>query len=152
MSRGSRRNRIRTTVFRARDFSQPDLGPGHRPHLTTKRISQQLMAEADAEKRAAEVLDPGPDRVLLGSQPGMGIFLPDIHRPAHHGEKIEAVEIGDNLTRIKFDSNELMPLGGPQFAEDAGMLDVEMLEDQYAHGRALRAWVRQERGFSFLGS
>src|SRR5690606_1646827 len=60
-------------------------------------------------------------------------FLPDIHGPAHHPESVIAVERGDGLARIELDRVPGDAVGGEEIAENAGMLDGEVLKNQEAH-------------------
>src|SRR5690606_19094854 len=73
------------------------------------------------------------DRLFLGHEPGMLAFLPDIHGPTHHPERVIAVEHGDGLARVELDRVPGNAVGGEEITEYAGMLDREVLKDQEAH-------------------
>jgi hypothetical protein len=110
-----------------------DLGPRHLVHPTTEGRTQQLVAEAESEIGLGPILDPFPDRLLFGFQPGMLGLLPDIHRPAHDPKRVIAFEIRDRLALVELDRVPGDAVLGEEVAEDARMLDRDVLEDQKTH-------------------
>lgn len=117
-------NRCRQTTDQCAGFrqlyrGQADLGLPHQANLTTQRIGEQLVPKADAEIGPIEFAHPAPDRRFLRLEPGMGVFLPDIHRPAHHRQDVEAVECGDRLAFIQFDDVFAVPGRAPELSEHA---------------------------------
>jgi len=135
--------RIGTTGLGQVDIEDADLGLGHLPDLAAQSRAQKLVPEAEAEIGLGLHLDPVPDRLFLGFQPGMLGFFPDIHRPAHDPERVPigligAGEIGNRLALVELDGVPLDPVRGEEVAEDAGMLDGDVLKDQETHGAILR--------------
>ena len=92
------------------------------------------MAEAEAEIGHGAPRHRLADGGLLGDQPGVFVLLPDIHRPAHHHERVVAVERRDRLTLVELDRVPAHPVRGHEVAEDGGMLDGNVLKDEQAHG------------------
>ena len=131
---------------RARDLEHADLRPGCRLDHAAQRIGQQLVAETDAQIRHRPVDHGLADRRLLGDQPGMLGLLPDVHRPAHHPERIEGGEIRDRRAEIEPDRMPGDAVLAQQVAENAGIAGRHVLEHQ-------DAWLmRRHRHFSKCGS
>src|SRR5690606_9433541 len=116
-----------------RDVENADLRRTLRTAGAAERIGQQLMSQADAEKRPLQLPHPAADRLLLRDQPGMLLDVPDIHRPAHDPERVIAAEIGNRLARVELYGVPRHAVGAQKLAEDAGMLHGDMLEDEDAH-------------------
>ncbi len=110
-----------------------DLGLRRLAHLAAERLAQELMAEAEAQERHAPHGDGVADRRHLRLQPGMLVRLPDVHRPAHDPERVIAIEGRDLVAGIQLDSVPGDAVGGEEVPEDAGMLDIDMLEDEKSH-------------------
>ncbi len=110
----------------------PDLRARRLADLAAKGRGQQLVTQAHAHvgKAAADHL---ADRLLLGRQPGMPIPLPHIHRPAHDPQSVVTVERRNRIPRVEFDGVPGDAVGGEEIAEDAGMLDGDVLENEKSH-------------------
>ena len=119
------------------DLHDADLGLGHRLHPAAERIGEELMAEADAEERHAPGHRLADDGLLVG-EPGVGVLLEDIHRPAHGDEPVIAVERRNRLALVELHRVPGDAVGAHEVAEDAGMLDLDVLEHEELHRRALR--------------
>ena len=91
------------------------------------------MAEADAEIGSAKFPDEVADRGFLVDQPGKIGLLPDIHRPTHDDHKVESLKRRDLGPRIELYGLDVMSGRQPEIGEGAGMLDIEVLENQDAH-------------------
>ena len=52
--------------------------------MSAERFGQQLMAEAHAQKRPAQIDYEAADGRYFRREPGIEFLLPDIHRTAHH--------------------------------------------------------------------
>ena len=70
------------------------------------------MAEAKPKEWATKLTNPAADRHLLLNQPGVLLNVPDVHRAAHHPQRVEAIEQWDSLSLIKLDGAplDLVPL------------------------------------------
>ncbi len=69
----------------------------------------------------------------------MGLFLPGVHRAAHDPERVETAQIGDGFALVEFDRLPADPVRGQEIAEDAGVFDGDVLQDEDAGS------VRQRR-------
>ena len=81
----------------------PTSGLGHRPHPAAERFGEELMAEADSQEGHVALGDRLSNRHLLVGEPGVGILLEDIHRPAHGDQRVVAVEWRDRLALVELD-------------------------------------------------
>jgi len=77
------------------------------------------------------------DCALLGDQPGILLDIPHIHRPAHDPQRVIAAKVRDRLALIQLDRIPLDAVGFQEFAENARVLDRDMLKDQEAHGSGI---------------
>src|SRR6185295_17333046 len=107
-------------------------------HPAAEGGAEQLMPEADAEIRHPPLDHRLADGALLGNQPGMLLLLPDIHRATHHPERVVTRKRRDRLAGVELDGVPRDAIGGEEVAENAGMLDCDVLEDENAHGETLR--------------
>src|SRR5215469_5285580 len=92
------------------------------------------MPKADAEERPAKILHPMSNCRLFRSEPGVEIFLPNVHRTAHHDQQIEIIQVRNVLAGIEFDGAPFISVFPPEPAERARMLHWNMLENENAHG------------------
>jgi hypothetical protein len=127
------------------DLEHADLRRRRLADRTAQGVGQELMAEAEPEERQAAVPDGLVDRRLLGHEPGILFFFPNVHRPAHDPEPVVGAQVRDRLALVELHGVPFDSVRGKEVAEDAGMLEVDMLEDQEAgclgHG-----------SFSFVGT
>src|SRR5207248_5312594 len=100
------------------------------PHLAAEGGAEQLMTQADAEIGHPALDHRLADGALLGAQPGMLVLLPDIHRAAHHPQRIIPGKRRNRLAGIELDGVPRDAICREKVAEDAGMLDGDMLEDE----------------------
>jgi hypothetical protein len=91
------------------------------------------MAKTDAEKRSAEINDKSADRRLLGDQPGKFLFLPNVLGAAHDDHQIVGSNVRYGLPCIEFDRVPSQPIGFEKIAENTGMLNVHVLENENLH-------------------
>jgi hypothetical protein len=63
----------------------------------------------------------------------MNVFLPDIHRAAHHDQQIIRQQIRNPVTFVEFDLLQRMAALRPQLPEYSRMLDGDVLKNQNAH-------------------
>ncbi len=96
-------------------------------------VGEQLMAEADAEVGPLHVDDEVANGGSFGEQPGVLLFLPHVLGSAHDQHQVERIEIGDRLSLVEFDRLPREPVLAEELAEDSGMLDGGVLQDQYSH-------------------
>jgi hypothetical protein len=96
--REPRKQRIGASGGREFHVGETDFWRRHQTYFAAEGFGKQLVPQADAEIRAPECPEPGGDRRLFRHEPGVAIFLPDVHRPAHGNEEIEAGKIGDSVS------------------------------------------------------
>src|SRR5215208_2591693 len=91
------------------------------------------MAETDAEKRPLQIAYPAADGGLLRDQPRTGLDIPHIHRPTHHPQHVVAFKRRDRPAAIKLDRIPVDAVRFEEFAEDAWVFAIQVLEDEEAH-------------------
>ena len=67
----------------------------------------------------------------------MFILLEDVHRPAHGDQRVVALERRNPLALVEFHRVPGDAVGAHEVAEDAGMLDVDVLQHEELHRRPL---------------
>src|SRR5215211_4992555 len=90
-------DRIAAPQFREFDIEDADLGRPLRAAGAAKRVGKQLMSEADAQKRPADLPYPAADRLLLRDEPRMLVHIPHVHRATHDPERIIILELRDRV-------------------------------------------------------
>ena len=96
------------------------------------------MAEADSEEGHIALRHGLSNGHLFVGEPGVGILLEDIHRPAHADQRVVAVEWRNRLALVKLDRVPGDSVGAHEVAENAGMLDVDVLKHEELHRRSLQ--------------
>ena len=96
-------NRIGEAVARELDVENADLRRPLRAACAAERVGEKLVAEAEPEEGPVELAHPAADRALLRDEPGMLLDVPDIHRSAHHPERIIVFERRDRLAGVELD-------------------------------------------------
>jgi len=126
------------------DVENADLRLGYLADMTAQGGSQKLMTQTDAEIWHAPIHDRFADGPLLGHQPGIQIFLPDIRGPAHDPKLVVTVKRRDCFALVELDGIPSHAVLGQEIAEDARMFDGDMLKYKDAHGGqiATLAWIR----------
>ena len=124
--------RARLAVGGQLDLEHADLRRRGLADRAAQGVGQELMAEAQPEERQAPVADGLMDRGLLGHEPGMLGLLPDVHGPAHDPEPVVVAQVRDRLARVELHGVPRDPVLGQEVAEDAGMLEVDVLEHEQA--------------------
>ncbi|KWT70050.1 hypothetical protein APY04_1259 [Hyphomicrobium sulfonivorans] len=94
-----------------RYFRQIEFARSRGANLTTQTIRQQLMPKTDAKIRAIQIFHPTADCCFFGSQPGVSVLFPHIHRAAQDDHNIELIQIWDLIACIKFYDGGLGPVG-----------------------------------------
>ena len=108
-----------------------------RTDAATKGFGKQLVTEAEPEERKSLSFYGFFDERLFVGQPGMGVLLPDIHRPAHDPERVIAIEAGQLLALVKFDGIVSMAVFAQKPPENPWMFDAGVLQYEYVHGLLL---------------
>src|SRR5437660_7532099 len=99
------------------------------------------MSQTYSKERTTEVFHPIADRGLLGSEPGINVLLPDVHRAAHHDQQIEIVQLGNDLAFVQLNGAPLIAVFAPELTKKTRVFYRNVLEDQNPH-RMSRAQVR----------
>lgn len=88
------------------------------------------MTKANAEIGPPQIMNEPADRGLLSDEPGVLGLLPNVHRAAHHDQRVVEIEIGDRLASVELDRVPDNSGFAPEVTEDSGMFDVNMLKHQ----------------------
>lgn len=66
-------------------------------------------------------------------RPGKRLFLPDVHRPAHHPKRIVAVQLGQCVALVEVDGKPCVARSFDQGPERGGMFQRLVLKNQKTH-------------------
>ena len=91
------------------------------------------MAKTYAQKGPLELGDPPADGAFLRNKPGMFLDVPDIHRAAHDPQCIVVFQSWNLIASVKLDSTVFNAVGAQKLPKYAGMLAVNVLEDEELH-------------------
>ena len=91
------------------------------------------MAQAQTQIRHSALFHRFADHALFLDQPGVFLFLPNVHRPAHDPKRVIAIQRGDLFSGIQLHSIIFVPIFLEERAKYSGMLYDFMLQDQDLH-------------------
>jgi hypothetical protein len=115
------------------DFADADFGRALRPASASKRIGEQLMAQADAEERALHLSHPLADGCFFSDEPWMLVDVPHVHGPPHHPQRVIFCELGDFFAFVELDRIPCDPVLFQKFAKNSRVLAGKVLEDEKPH-------------------
>src|SRR5215211_6332351 len=121
-------DRIATPQFRKFDIEDADLGRPLRAASAAECIGEQLMSEANAQKRPADLPYPAADSLFLRDEPRMLVHIPHVHRATHDPERIIILELRNRFILIEADRIPADTIFLEKCSENAWMLAGDMLE------------------------
>lgn len=124
---------ITLALARLCDRQNADFRLPGRPDFAAERIGEQLMSEADAEKRAFQILDERSNGGFFCREPGILVVLPDILRAAHDHHEVVGADVRDDAAFVEFDGIPGQTVLRKEVAKDAGVFDVDVLQNEYLH-------------------
>ena len=130
-------DRVGAAVGRQLHSQHPDLGRALRAARPAQRVGQQLVAQAHTQERALQLSHPAADGPLLGHEPGVLVGVPHVHRAAHDPHGVVVLQRRDGLALVELHRGPFDAVGPQEVAQTAGMLAVDVLQDEQAHATTL---------------
>ena len=86
---------------RRRDFEDTEFMVVATTNFTAHGFGQQLVAEADTEKRNLKLFHSLADGEQFGSQPRVFLLFPNVHGTAHYPQPVESGELGNGVSGMQ---------------------------------------------------
>ena len=119
--------------FRHLNIKNSNLGTLAWSDFAAQCLGQQLMPQAQPQKRHPAPFDRLFDQRFFCDEPRIVVLLPNIHRTAHGPDRIIAIQGRQRLALIQLNRVPTMAVLGQEVTKDSGVFHADMLQDQDVH-------------------